>query len=99
MVDSLVYILLICLVILVGNSAINAFYNEENITRADPPPNMLKLLTGGERNAIPFLEGQAHQERRDLLFRLVLHLRAIGLDLFLKTPCRCHLKPWKVIFR
>eukprot|EP01114_Cavostelium_apophysatum_P011578 TRINITY_DN2590_c0_g1_i1.p1 TRINITY_DN2590_c0_g1~~TRINITY_DN2590_c0_g1_i1.p1 ORF type:complete len:469 (+),score=91.10 TRINITY_DN2590_c0_g1_i1:185-1591(+) len=56
---------------LVGNEALNSMLNEENVSRADPIPYMVQILAGGEKRITPFLDGQEHIDRRNLLRNLI----------------------------
>eukprot|EP01119_Soliformovum_irregulare_P010677 TRINITY_DN2633_c0_g1_i1.p1 TRINITY_DN2633_c0_g1~~TRINITY_DN2633_c0_g1_i1.p1 ORF type:complete len:469 (+),score=169.11 TRINITY_DN2633_c0_g1_i1:64-1470(+) len=58
-------------VFFVGNEGIAAMLDEENATRADPIPYMVQILTGGDKRVIPFLDGEAHIKRKNLLWNLV----------------------------
>lgn len=73
--DSGTYRLLSCsftfTAILVGNEALNAMLNEDNVKRSEPQINLVKVLAGGEKHITPFLDGDDHKYRRQLLLKLV----------------------------
>jgi len=58
-------------VFLVGNEAMNAMNNEENVTRGKPLHKQVDVLASGGTNLCMFMDGDNHKTRKALLYTLV----------------------------
>jgi len=59
-------------IILCGNEALQSYYDEELVTRAKPfSPIQKEVVGGGTLNVTPFLDGETHLCRKNLMLKLV----------------------------